>query len=73
MSPKTNEIAKMIDMLPVTEQDLAYEFVKRLVLAWDSDFTKVTAAEAEQIEKAKQGEFINASDIDWNNLSQYAD
>ncbi len=49
------------------------EFVKRLVLAWDSDFTKVTVAEAEQIERAKQGEFINASDIDWNNLSQYAD
>ena len=72
MSPKTNEIAKMIDMLPVTEQDLAYEFVKRLVLAWDSDFTKTTALEAEQIEQAKQGEFIDSSDIDWNNLSKYS-
>ena len=72
MSPKTNEIAKMIDMLPVKEQDLAYEFVKRLVLAWDSDFTKATAFEEEQIEKAKQGKFIDSSDIDWNDLSKYS-
>ena len=34
----TNTIAhtvSMLEMLPAQEQDFAYEFVKRLVLAWD--------------------------------------
>ena len=72
MSPKINEITKMLDALPVSEQELAYEFIKRLVLAWDSDYTKVTTAEAEQIAQAEQSGFINDSEIDWDNLSQYA-
>ncbi len=72
MSPKINEITKMLDALPVSEQELAYEFIKRLVLAWDSDYTKVTNAEAEQIAQAEQSGFINDSEIDWDNLSQYA-
>ena len=33
-------IANMVDMLPEQEQLLAFEFIKRMVLAWDSDFTK---------------------------------
>ena len=49
MSPVTKEITTMLDMLPESEQELAYEFIKRLVLAWDSDFTKVTETEREQI------------------------
>lgn len=72
MSPKINEITKMLDALPVSEQELAYEFIKRLVLAWDSDYTKVTTAEAEQIAQAEQSGFINENEIDWDNLSQYA-
>lgn len=72
MSPKINEITKMLDALPASEQELAYEFIKRLVLAWDSDYTKVTAAEAEQIAQAEQSGFINENEIDWDNLSQYA-
>lgn len=28
--------------MPFQEQDLAKELVKRLVLAWDPDFTKLT-------------------------------
>ncbi len=72
MSPRTNEIAKMIDSLPATEQDLAYEFVKRLVLAWDPDYTKVTVSEAKEIENAEKSGFLNESEIDWSNLSQYA-
>ena len=51
MSPVTKEITTMLDMLPESEQELAYEFIKRLVLAWDSDFTKVTETEREQIKR----------------------
>jgi hypothetical protein len=29
-------------MLPADKQRFAYEFIKKLVLAWDPDFTKVT-------------------------------
>ena len=52
MAPITKQITDMIDMLPEQEQFLAFELVKRLVLAWDPDYTKVTPVEAEAIEQA---------------------
>ena len=59
----------MIDMLPESEQQLACEVLKRLVLAWDPNFTKITPIEAIQITQAKKeiedGEIINQKDIDW--------
>ena len=72
MSAKAMDIAKMIDMLPESEQELAHEFVKRLVLAWDPDFTRATPEEAEQIAAAEAGEFISEQEIDWDNLGKYA-
>ncbi len=62
----------MLDMLPEQEQNLACEMLKRIVLAWDPDFTKVTAEEAKQLEEAEQSGFISEDNIDWDNLSQYA-
>lgn len=44
--------ASMLDMLPANEQQLAYEMLKRIVLAWDPDFTKLTPAEAEALRNA---------------------
>jgi hypothetical protein len=52
-------------MLPDSEQKLAYEFIKRLVLAWDPNFTKLTPNELKRVEAAEHGEYINADDIDW--------
>lgn len=52
------QIVEMVDMLPEQEQLLAFELIKRLVLAWDSDFTKLTPSEREALEKADI-EFIN--------------
>ena len=52
------QIVEIVDMLPVQEQLLAFELIKRLVLAWDSDFTKLTPSEREALEKADI-EFIN--------------
>jgi hypothetical protein len=51
MAQITTKIATMVDMLPEREQLLAFELIKRMVLAWDSDFTKLTPAERERLEK----------------------
>lgn len=52
-----------------SEKSLAYEFIKKLVLAWAPDFTKVTPEEAKQLEEAEQSGFVDDANIDWNNLS----
>lgn len=71
MSTKALEIAEMLDTLPSQEQELAYEMLKRIILAWDSDFTKVTDKEREEIAKAEQSGFVSEKEIDWDNLEQY--
>ena len=58
MSTKTAEIAKMIDMLPDSDKELAYELIKKLVLAWDPDYTKVTEQEYKDIAEAENGDFV---------------
>ncbi len=73
MSPKTQQMINLYEMLPEEEQDLAYETLKRFVLAWDPDFTKVTPAERERIDRAEQSGFIPEEDIDWDDLSKYAE
>jgi hypothetical protein len=62
------EAAKLIDVLPEADKVFAYEFIKKLVIAWDSDFTKVTAEEKELIEQAESSGYIDEKDIDWENL-----
>ena len=64
--------ARMIDLLPIEDQNFALEFIKKLVLAWDPDYTKVTPDEAIRIAAAENSGFIDEQDIDWDNLSQYA-
>lgn len=70
MSVMSKQILDMIDMLPESEQKLAFEFIKRMVLAWDADFTKLTAAERERLIKAEKEiankEAVNHLEIDWN-------
>ena len=69
MSQRTQEIASMIDMLPESEQDLAYEFVRRVVLAWDPDYTKATPTETTDMDQAlaeyRRGEIVKMKDIGW--------
>lgn len=72
MAPKAQEIARMVDMLPDEEQTLAFNLVKRLVLAWDPDFTKVTPEEAARISAAESSGFLSEDDIDWDDLAKYA-
>lgn len=72
MSEKAMQIAEMLDMLPEQEQNLAFEMLKRIVLAWDADFTKVTEQERKEIETAEQSGFVDENAVDWDNLSAYA-
>ena len=55
-----------------TEQQLACEIVKRIVLAWDPDYTKLTPAEEESLREAEaevaRGETISHDAIDWDAL-----
>ena len=68
MSEKSIQIAEMFDMLPENDQTLAFELIRKLVLAWDPDFTKVTPAERKRIEEAENSGFVPDSDIDWDNI-----
>jgi len=68
MSSIAMDVARIVEILPHDDQQFAYEFVKKLVLAWDPDFTKVTAHEAEQIKQAEESGFVNEDDIDWGSI-----
>ena len=62
------DISKMVEILPVNDQELAYMLVQKLVLAWDPNFTKVTHEEAIRIEAAENSGFIGDSEINWNEI-----
>lgn len=72
MSEKAMEAARMMDMLPEADQNFACEFIKKLVLAWDPDFTKATPQEAKEMADAEASGFVDESEIDWNDLTRYA-
>lgn len=67
MAQVSKQIGEMVDMLSMEEQLLAFELIKRMVLAWDSDFTKLTLAERETLEKAdielENGEVLPHEDV----------
>ncbi|MDU5082252.1 hypothetical protein [uncultured Tissierella sp.] len=69
MTQIVSEIGRMVDMLPEQEQLLVFELIKRMVLAWDSDFTKLTPSEREVLEEADMdlinNEVIEHKDV-WN-------
>lgn len=66
MTKTVETTVALLEMLPEQEQNLAMELVKRLVLAWDPDYTKLTPDEMIRLEAAENGEYINSKDIDWN-------
>lgn len=47
------------------------ELMKRLVLAWDPDFTKVMPEEARKLQADEESGFVDEADIDWKNLQRY--
>ena len=72
MSNTARNIAKMVDMLPESDQLFAQEFIKKLVRAWDPDFTKATPEEIASMEDAEKSGFVPEEEIDWDHLEKYA-
>ena len=72
MSNVVMKSAELMEMLPEADQNLAYELIKKLVLAWDPDFTKVTASEAAKMKAAEESGFLDDAEIDWEHLDKYA-
>ena len=68
MSSIAIEAARLMDALPEADKVFAYEFIKKLVLAWDPDFTKVTADEAKRIEDAENSGYVDEDNIDWESI-----
>lgn len=70
MAPIAQQIADMVDMLPEKDQALAFELVKKLVLAWDPDFSKVTPTEKAEIDKAaaelEAGDYVTDQAVNWD-------
>lgn len=70
MSVTIKEAMDLLEILPESEQKFALAFIKKLVLAWDPDFTKVTSAERLELEEAQKeiesGEIVSHNDINWD-------
>lgn len=70
MSTTTKQAIDLMEILPENEQIFALEFIKKLVLAWDPDFSKVTSSEREELAEAEKeierGETIPHDFINWD-------
>ena len=47
---------------------MIHKLIKKLVLAWDPDFTKLTPEEAKLLNEEENDEFVDAEDIDWSQI-----
>lgn len=67
MSNLVNQTAELLATLPEDEILLVNSLVKKLVMAWDPDYTKVTPSEKLSLEIAdremKKGEFFNKEEV----------
>lgn len=67
MSTTTKQAIDLMEILPESEQIFALEFIKKLVLAWDPDFTKLTPSERASLEEAlADSETIPHDAINWD-------
>ena len=67
MNAATKEIVDLMEILPESEQNFALEFLRKLVLAWDPDYTKMTPAERASLKEAlADKEKISHDQIDWD-------
>ena len=68
MSDIAMDAARLLEMLPESEEHFAYELIKKLVRAWDPDFTRLTPEEANRLAVAEKSGVVDEQDIDWENL-----
>lgn len=70
MNGAVKEAASLMEVLPESDQNFVLEFIKKLVLAWDPDYTKVTLAERKALEEAekdiKENGTIAHDSINWD-------
>ena len=70
MSAATKEAINLMEILPESDQNFALEFIKKLVLAWDPDYTKVTQGERKELEEAEkdiaENGIISHEAINWD-------
>lgn len=70
MSSVVNNTIEIMNVLPLEDQKLLYCMAKKLIRAWDPDFTKLTPQEAEElkqiIEEVDNGEYVSGDEIDWD-------
>lgn len=69
MSAATKEAINLMEILPESDQNFALEFIKKLVIAWDPDYTRVTPAERKALEDAEkdiaENGTVSHDDIKW--------
>lgn len=67
MSAATKEAIELMEILPESEQNFALEIIRKLVLAWDPDFTKLTLTERKDLEEAMSDrETVSHDSINWD-------
>lgn len=70
MNTTIQKAIDLMEVLPASEQNLALEIIKKLVLAWDSDYTKLTPNERKSLLEAEQdikdNGTISHNDINWD-------
>ena len=63
----TLQSAELLDILPDEDVSIVNALIKKMVIARDPDFTKVTARERELLEKSdlemKNGDYISEEDF----------
>ena len=70
MSNNTKQLINLYEILPETDQKMLLELTKKLLFAYDPDYTKLLPSEKEDVEGAildfKNGVNIDdGSSIDW--------
>ena len=64
---RAEQITKMVEILPVQDQEMILELTRKFVRAWDPDFTKLTPIEAAELKAAKEeverGETISHEEL----------
>ncbi|MCQ2421455.1 MAG: hypothetical protein MJ064_00480 [Lachnospiraceae bacterium] len=71
MSKMLSETAELLRCLPEDDLAVVNHLVKKLILAWDPDYTKLTADERRDLEEAEaeaeRGEYFSHEEV-WSDL-----
>jgi hypothetical protein len=70
MSTAVKEATVLLNILPENEQNFALEIIRKLVRAWDPDYTKLTPSEKAALDEAEadmiENGTISHEDINWD-------